>query len=266
MNQKEPDETWKVELELTTKDGRPIEMFYNTNVEGPNRGYICDEITAYVEGEVAGFLKVQNIPASILAKFYPSGALNHACQNRGISIFPYSVNEESPVDIKTADMDILNGLASYLQEYGHVPRRDSFHSRDDFNHWFKTDLKKSRWYKDQVDDFKKFCDFNVDKPFVAYTSTRRPKRGLSEKSFEGMGVAKAMYIAMALELERQGLTLRRSETLFSGATHLWKRFELLALMVPGGQIEDKIQPILSPDRIRELLNISLPSQPSIRTR
>ncbi len=257
---KAPDETWKIAIDLATKDGLPIDLYYNTNVEFPNRGYVCDEITAFVDGKTAGYLKVQNIPASNIPIFYPSGPLSYAFHIVGQSIFPYDIESQSPIDIKTASLDILNSTLRRLQDYSvrtELPRDFQFSSRDEFDHWFKKVLMKSHWYKDTEKGFKRFCEFNVDKPFVAYASTRRPNRGLEEESFEGRGVARAMYIAMALELEKQGLMLRRSATLFAGAVRLWKSFQRDDVTVPGLVTEDGIQPILSPDKIRAKLGISL---------
>lgn len=261
MNLKEPDETWKIDIDLMTKDGRPIEMFYNTNVEVPNRGYECDEIIAYVNGEKAGYLKVQNIPARNLAIFYPSGPISHAYHILGERILPYDMEETKPIDIKTADLDVLNAMIAGMERYGinhGHPSGHKFSSREEFDIWFKKYLdKKSIWFKKRKKDFADFCEFNVDKPFVAYTSTRNPNKGLHEQSWEGLGIAKAMYFAMAFELEKQGLALRRSTVLFKGAAELWQSFERRGLTITGGVFEGEVQPILSPEKIREKLNISL---------
>lgn len=257
MRDKEPDETWKVDLDFETKDGRAIEMHYSTNVEEKNRGLVCDEIVAYVGGERAGFIRTQNLPTESISRYYPSGPLNYVNNFDGIPLFGAMEDWHRATDIKTASLETLNSLVSTLRSYAIIFGVENFSTRDDFKKWFDDDFKKSRWYKLKNKQFQDFCD-DENKPFVIFASTDSPNRIYGEKSWEGLGIGRAMYLAMALELDKRGMALRRSSMSSDSAVRLWNSFERDGLTVPGKVVNGVMQPQLSADLIRERINLNLP--------
>jgi GNAT superfamily N-acetyltransferase len=56
-----------------TKDGRPIEFHYALDIEGDNnRGWQVDALTAFVENQPHGYIKVSYIPKSRFKRYYQS--------------------------------------------------------------------------------------------------------------------------------------------------------------------------------------------------
>lgn len=254
---KEPDERWKIDLDLLTKDGRPIELNYATNVEIPNRGLIYDEITAFVDGDKAGYMRIEILPPESIENYYPSGVLNYINNFVGITVFGGVDDWYKPTDVKTADMDTLNHVSYMLHAHGKVSENTTFQSFGDFRNWSANVLEKTKWFKSCQNQFEEFCSRKND-PMVSFASTDTPNKIPFEKSWEGLGIGRAMYIAMALELERRGLQLRRSAMASDSAMRLWQTFERDGITEPGPVVNDDTQPRLSADLIRMKLNIALP--------
>ncbi len=258
MRDKEPDETWPVDLGMMTKDGRHIDLVFSINVEEPNRGFVCDEIVAYVEGERAGFLRTMYVPSQSFQKFYPSGPLNYVNNIDGISLFDGQSDWREGTDLLNSDLTTINHFVSKLNIYRIVYDLAPFDSKEAFLNWFQKDFMKSRWYTEKQKRFDEFCK-DVDQPIVSYSSTCTPNRKVYEKSWQGLGIGRALYIGMALELEKRGMALRRSSMASESATRLWNTFERDGVIEPGPLVNNIMQPRLSPELIREKLDIALPT-------
>ena len=233
-----PEREWTVELSLFTKDGKPILIKYKADVEHPNRGFITDKLEAYVDGELAGYLKIENVPFESLEKFYPSGPINYAAQIMGeCDLLPY---ERDTADLKTCDLDTLNHVVAFFHRRSFTPSKARVENRAEFEDMFKKQIRKTSPYIRMDKAYRNFVDYRVDKPIVQFSNTEDPTQTFDpDRNFSGRGIGKALYIAAALELDTQGLTLRKSTLCSESAMALWNSLERDGLVRAGeaGRLE-----------------------------
>ena len=75
-------------LEYMTKSGQEITFKYDDDSEGDNnRGWQIYKIDAFVNGEHAGYLKIENIPRERFERWYPT-VLNYISMIGGHSVLP----------------------------------------------------------------------------------------------------------------------------------------------------------------------------------
>lgn len=252
MEAKEPDEVWDIDLDLRTCAGVPLRLVYSTNVEKENRGIVVDEICAFIGPSKVGYLKIELLPEASLKTFFPSGVLNYMCHFPGEMIFPYG---QESTDIKTADLATLQYAVQYFERKGVPGARDLvLENPTDFEPWYHKNVVKTRWIDARLKRYKEFLEFRLGKAFVAYSNTERPNKDFGEPSFIRQGIGTALYLAAALEMERQGMKLRASGMQNDSSKGIWCSFEDRGIVVTDGQHR-----YLSAPLIRERLGIMLPS-------
>lgn len=219
MSSKKPDLEWDIDLDLHMRNGDPLKLVYGTNVETVNRGIVVDMVTAYRDDEKVGYLKIELFPTASVATFFPSGTLNYLAHFKGVDVFAYG---EEATDIESADTATLQRI---VDQFGsgwnarttHVKLSD----RSEFSAWF-AGLQKTRYWKEKSADYQEFLDRRVEQAFVAYSNTSDPNQ-TNRLDVDGArrGIGTALYIAAAMELEKQGKQLRASGTRNDKATALW---------------------------------------------
>lgn len=255
MQSKTPDEQWEIDLDLRTRSNVPLRLVYSTNIECENRGIVVDAVSAFIGSSKVGYLKIELFPESSLQKYFPSGVLNYMSHFSGHMVLPY---EQESTDIKTADLSTLQHVLKYLERNGITPARDFvLDDPKEFAPWFSKTILKGRWLAGHQKRYKEFLDFRLGKAFVAYSNTERPNHDFSEPTYSGNGIGTALYLAAALEIDRQGMRLRGSGLQSDSAQAIWQSFR------NKGIVEmDEDRPYLSAPLIRSRLGIMLPSAPA----
>lgn len=255
MDEKSPDKEWDIDLDLRTRSGEPLRLTYGTNVETENRGIVVDEITAFIGSLKVGYLKIELFPEASLLEFFPSGVLNYMSHFSGHLVFPYG---SESTDIKTADLATLQHVVDFFSTgfTGYAPRI-TLKTEDEFEPWYRSEVLSKKWLKPQVDRFDDFISRRLNQAFVAYSNTESPNRQVYETSYSGKGIGTAMYIAAALELERQGMALRGSETFNEKAKALWATLGKMGVVEMVGASRYVSAPL-----IRDRLGIMLPPEPA----
>jgi hypothetical protein len=139
---------------------------------------------------------------------------------------------------------------------GYAPRL-ILETTDEFFPWYRKNILSKKWLKPQVERFDDFISRRLNQAFVAYSNTESPNRQVYETSYSGKGIGTAMYIAAALELERQGMALRGSETFNDKAKALWATLDRMGIVETV-----ETSRYVSAAFIRERLGITLPSAPA----
>ena len=161
-----------------TKGGRKIRLSVEENVTdlGLNKGWILHKITAIVDGEEAGYIKISYIPSDRLVSHYPS--VWHFMGLRGWSEFDPKYSKfisGTALDDRRA---MLKAIRRRQGDYN-VKLEDIPMSLDVVNS--EIDKRAKRYFK----KFEKFKQFHVDKPLVDYIYV--------EETWRRKGVALALY-------------------------------------------------------------------------
>jgi hypothetical protein len=171
-------------------------------------------------------------------------------------VLPY---KQESADIKTADLATLQHVLEYLMRNGISPARDFvLDDPKDFEPWFCKTILKGRWLAGHQKRYKEFLDFRLGRAFVAYANTERPNHDSTEPSWSGMGIGTALYLASALEMDRQGMKLRGSGLQSDSAQAVWRSFGKKGVVDMDGD-----RPYLSAELIRSRLGIMLPSSSAL---
>jgi hypothetical protein len=249
---KTPANEWTVGQSLFTKDGAPIVITYKADVERPNRGFITDKLEAHVDGELAGYLKIENVPIESLNIFYPSGPINYAAQIQGKCVLPYR-NETA--DLRTCDLATLNAIVSFFHRNEGSMVKAQVECREEFEELFDKHIRKTRAYRRMDEAYREFVSYRVDKPIVQFSNTENPAQSFdpSRRDFSRKGIGRALYIAAALELEARGLTLRKSTLCSDSAAALWGSLarDGLVTVRDGGRTE------IDPQAVRATFDVAI---------
>lgn len=205
-------------LEYKTKDGREITFDIIEDEEGDNnRGWQVDKITAYVNGEQAGYLKITYIPKERFLTYYPS-IFNWAAQINGNSILPYEKRHLpwQKLDAEEKRRLLLDGSMAL----GYLPDVEQRKIQSLPESQLDTEIEKLEkvYNKKFGAKFKEFYNYFVDKPYEDYIhvfekgdriNPRRSKE-MSEFTFTRQGIATALYFKAVEYLAAKGLRMRLS--------------------------------------------------------
>ncbi len=206
-------------FELKTKSGSEVIMSYDENTERVNRGWVVDKVTATVDGELAGYIKVSYIPTEEFNKFYPNiFAWKSIVEGGGFNFIIDRINGYDFIYEKLSPkkrQEFLEDVArQFLGEEG-----------NEYLSQFKTDNDVLREIqhieavttKHHGNDFKAFVEFHVDKPNVDFIQVepilRRNRIGL------------ALYLEAAAFLKKKGLKLHASGVQSPSAVAAWEYLE-----------------------------------------
>jgi GNAT superfamily N-acetyltransferase len=183
-----------------------MEFVWQENICGENRGWIVDQVSAIIDGEIIGYLKVENIPLVEFRKWYGS-IFDYVDKIVGRS---FNCSSRIP-DIKSflTKKDLIRANQSWF--YNDVDASKSFE---------ELLLGTERLLKDIYQkEFSNFRKHHVDNPFPAFI---RVNPGHRRK-----GIALALYQEAARYYAEKGLILRSSTCITKEAKAVWKKMESL---------------------------------------
>jgi GNAT superfamily N-acetyltransferase len=184
-----------------TKQKQPITFKMQPDSEPPNRGWVVDKLTAYVDGQEAGYLKMSYIPKENISKYYPNGVIDFLSEIEGKSSL-WKFNEKPLIK----QVDALIGV-------------DSWHRPNDLEQKSEEELLQMKQeLLVQINEkynkrFKEFLKFKVDKPIVDYIDV--------DESQQRNRIGTALYIAGAQWLAKKGLKLYASTLQSNKAEGAW---------------------------------------------
>jgi hypothetical protein len=189
-------------IKYKTKDGRPISLRWDENVEGENRGWVVHKMTAIVDGQEAGYLKAAYIPQCEFDNRYKNilAYLEHT-GHRGINDEPRKSLEK----ISSVALSWKNWLSKDKVEALSDEEVQTLHDE------YVQILEKR--YGTSYEIWRRIY---VDRPIVAFVRT-----------FDGFlrqRVALALYEATARKLADQGLVLYcdSENNPHAEGQHLWR--------------------------------------------
>lgn len=215
-----------------TKDGEVVEIRYAEDISGPNRGFIDNETSVWINDEKVGYLTSTYVPMEKYVEYNPT-IWNFANNFSGwcLGISSFLLDSTDSINPFTFDQDRFNSFAKTTLHYlgvGDFSLSDKVFTQEEF----EAIAKKSRKYKDLVKEEKKFKDFQIDSPYVGYISTRENEhRGVLSNN-QGRGLGVLLYIATAKIYDEKGLQFRSSSLQQPRAKRIWEKFEELGWAIP----------------------------------
>lgn len=244
-----------------TKSGNPIEFKIHEDIEGDNnRGFIVDQIDAWVDGKHAGYLKLSWIPQDRFDAWYPT--IFHFISNiQGTSLIPYDNPKAaiSKLSDKELDRIIEYSLSRTPLKFGKGKRAiadQNFINNllDNASSWSAT-IKPDTTKSDKVtaisiieklllkskigQEFANFYDRHVDKPKVDYIKVfngndiNRNKKDENTENWSRQRIGTALYIKGAKYLKNKGLKLHASGLQSDEAQAAWVNLEKMGIVQPG---------------------------------
>lgn len=196
-----------------TKDGRIIELKREEDVEKINPGFVIDKITAYIDGEEAGYIKIQNIPHEKFYKHFGT-IFNWMTQIQGRRVLPFSKESEYYENLSNEERRKMLKDIVYRT---FVPWGEETKYVTQFND--KEVLEKIREFEQKLlnsrtgKQYKKFKNYHKDKPFVDFIKVH--------EKFQRQRVAEALYLEAAKWLKERGMKLHASGLQTDQAQAAW---------------------------------------------
>lgn len=198
-----------------TKDGDEIELKREEDTDSKlNTGFVVDKITAYVNGEEAGYLKIQNIPHDSFHKHFGT-IFNWMTRFGGRSVLPYEKQSSHYEELSNDERRKMLRDIVYVQ---FVPWGQENEYIAQFND--REVLEKIREFEDKLNNgdkgkqYRQFKNFHKDKPFVDYISV--------DEEFQRQRIAEAMYLEGAKWMKERGLKFYASGLQSDSAKAAWK--------------------------------------------
>jgi len=202
--------------EYKTKTNQNITFKLEKDIEGnKNRGWIVHKITAFVNGEEAGYIKVMYIPKERFKEYYPN-VINYISQITGYHPLP-SKKEHLPWQKLSTEE-----LRKLVQSTYFIFLRKDF-STDEIKKLSRKKLEEMTKYiisilEDRYNKkFEEFKNYEVDKPKIDYIYV--------DKKFRRRRIGLMLYLKMAKWLKKQGLKLYASNLQSDDAKAIWNYLE-----------------------------------------
>lgn len=193
------------ETNWKTKDGRPIHMEWEEDIEQENRGWVTHRMKAIVDEKEVGYLKASYIPSYNVSRYYPDVtwflAQIHGC---------WELNSDDPIRRLVALSEKIDPWHNWLSQED--VRKMSPQERMERTIEYIQALEKK--YRRQ---FNEHLNYFVDKPYVYFVAV--------DDSFQRLGIGMALYEATAYKLAEKGLRLYGSTLQSKDAEAVWRRME-----------------------------------------
>lgn len=190
------------DLAWQTKDGRPIHMQGEEDIEPENRGWITHCMTAFVDGQEAGYLKVSYIPSYNVPRYYPDVTW-YLAQIRGC----WRLISDDPINRLVALSEQVDSWHDWLNKDEVLNMSPDERAEREAKYIELLHEQYRRQFEDHL-------DYLVDKPYVDYI--------LVHDAFRRLGIGTALYAATAFKLAEKGLRLYSSTLQSKEAEAVWK--------------------------------------------
>lgn len=195
---------------IKDKAGRVIDFEWKENIDKPNRGFELHEMSAYHEGSKVGYLKIEYVPRQNIKTFLPTiFHYAHSFSGHWLSekLFDETTKQARNIDFLCM-VEIIERtsriLYTDLSGINTVPDLEKA-------------LNKYYSWKNLKKGWKRFNDFQVDKPRPAYSHVT--------PFYLNSGIGALLYAATCQELKKKNLKLYASGLQSDSAKKLWEKFE-----------------------------------------
>ena len=202
-----------------TKSGQEISFSVQQHTDfAGSPTYVLYEITATVQGEEAGYIKISYVPYENYRKYM--GTIFHFARTQGES----KLHGLSSVDRlnELTDEDINKIVEAYGENIRPSPREKELNelpieekrdlAKDEIYKYFK------KWYQDK---YKRWINFHVDKPLVDYIRVY--------DNWKRQGIGLALYLYGARWAQERGLHLWASDLQEPEAASAWAKLADMGL-------------------------------------
>ena len=226
------------ESRVELSDGRSIRLCYYADIpdRSLNDGWRVDDIDIYVNDQAAGYLKMAYIPKCAFDRYY-SNALAYACrlEGRHLGLRP---SLDTPVD--EMSIEELRGAVFTLEKEDYwrsvsIPGDEV--SREELV--ARYDVRVKQIMKSCRKRYLSFRDWQMDNPVVDYVRVYEEGDDVqiagkvidvSPRRYRGQGLGKILYLAGAMAMHDQGMSLRASDLQTESAAAAWARLETEGLV------------------------------------
>lgn len=199
-----------------TKDGEEIELKREENFDdiSLHKGFVLDKITAHVNGEEVGYLKIQNIPHKEFHKHYGT-IYNWLTRFGGQNVLPYKKQSYHYEDLSNDERRTMLKDIVYMK---FVPWGEETEYVAQFND--REVLEKIREFEDKLNrgekgnQYRKFKNYHKDKPFVDFIQVK--------PDFRRQRIAEAMYLEAAKWMKERGMKFYAAGSQSKEAKAAWK--------------------------------------------
>lgn len=215
---------------VITAKGVPIDLSYDwDHQDGIQSPFVVHRLSAQVEGEAAGYVKVAYVPRSQILEALPD-ALHFALHRHGHQRV-YDLVRRSPIEHWSGDdLQTAIACARILPSLGQMTRAELIGS------WEKAAASLA---KRHVDEYAHYIDAHVDKPRVDYirvfdkgdrTVPRERDSPQATRSFRRLGVATALYETAARWMAANRMTIWASGLQQPEAAAAWEKLAARGLV------------------------------------
>lgn len=201
-----------------TKDGIELNFEYEKNVaERTNKGFIVNKLKTFIHSRQVGYLKIAYVPSEDVDYYFPT-IFHFMDQVKGWHLLEHEDDFNSP--------KVYPGDEEFAKE---AHNRRGIQKVDDFPDWREYDeVSDERWeeladyYKKEIretfnDQFQKYLDYYVDKPYVDYSSV--------DEDYRRRRIGFNMYKKMAKMLGEKGMVLYSSTIQTDEAQAVWEKLK-----------------------------------------
>lgn len=200
------------------KLGATVDLQFRENVDRENRGFEIDEVTATINGNLVGYLKVSNVPARNFKLYLPT--IWHYLGSIGGWYTPelFEAHDGKAKPISCVEfLDLKVKAAQYY--YGLDCKNCSSYEE------LMKKAETCRRHRENISQYKKFQAFYKDKPYVDYVNVGYHPSRQMEIEHRGRGIGMMLYSAAAHSLKQKKLLLHASGLQSNDAQRMWKHFE-----------------------------------------
>lgn len=229
----------------TDKTGLDIEIYWATDIEGPNRGFVSHRATAWAGDEYFGFVRVGYVDTQAYAHRTPT-IWNYAASFDGLGAgyFPFWGQDEVKAPL---DLPETKRIAYQQHMLSRAGCKDPERVRSFAE--FEAEMLPTRVFKRMVADQGEMLETFENIPVVGYAQTCDITRRISHA---GRGIGKILYAGAAHALKDMGLSLYGSTVQDKSAIGLWDRLVDLGwaeTMLVGGKVRPRLNPDLVPSSV-----------------
>lgn len=190
--------------EITTNVQKKIRFVREENVTPDDRGWKVDKITAFIDEDEVGYLKISYIPKENFNKIYHS-IFNFISTIENRYLLPFE-KRDVPYDHLT-DRELVNCLSRCRIDASGKDRKSLL--------LLMKKAEKELLSLETGHRFKRFAEFHVDKPLVDYIHV--------EKEMRRKGIGFLLYKEGAAWMAERGLKLHASDLQSAEAKMIWQR-------------------------------------------
>jgi hypothetical protein len=221
-------------------DKRVLQFYVSENIEEPNRGYVCDEISVWEANKKLGYLRTAYLCKNEFTKYNPTiwHYLNNFC---GFCSVLNTFGD--PDDIFSMSDDKFKKLSESIKTYalGFSEQNDERYQLKNFpdRNSFLKEMEKTEYAKNGKCKRTEHLKRVLDKPFVDFIQTGENKHKGVYDDNKGKGLGFLLYLATSDYYRSEQKPFYSSSLQSTEAERMWKRFAECDWVIPDEKSNSK---------------------------